>query len=70
MPSSEMRLMEERSREHPGGAKNARTGITARWVPIWNSFLHEENYWCSECTATYRQKHDTCPWCGATMKGE
>lgn len=52
------------------GAKNARTGVTARWVPFWNSFLHEQNYWCSECTALYEQKHDICPWCGATMKGE
>jgi len=49
------------------GAKNARTGVTARWMPFWNPFLNEQNYWCSECTAMYGQKHDVCPWCGATM---
>lgn len=52
------------------GAKNARTGFAARWIPFWNSFLNEEEFRCSECDAKYQHTYDTCPWCGATMKGE
>lgn len=49
------------------GAKNARTGVAARWIPFWNSFLNEEEFCCSECDAKYQHKQVTCPWCGATM---
>lgn len=49
------------------GAKNARTGFAARWIPFWNSFLNEEEFRCSECDAKYQHTYDTCPWCGATM---